>query len=354
MTGPRVPGIAPRRVETSFGSIRSDAVLALDLGGTQIRAAAVLSDGSLVHRVNAPTPSAAGPAAVVDACIRSLEQVRDGFESERSHRAPRPIGIGISAPGPVDPFRGVVVDPPNLGSDFRDVPLAERIGAALGLPAWLDRDTQVAAMGEGRFGAARDCRDYLYVTVSTGIGGAIVSDGHLLRGPDGGAGELGHLVIDRTGPRCGCGATGHLEAIASGVAIARAARGAAERGESAVLADLVRREGARFGAREVALAEQAGDPVAGSVLDDARDAFAAACITLVDVFNPALIVVGGSLAQGQGERWLAPARSAVERYGFRLAKQRVRIVPSQLGDDVGLVGGLVLVESQRADGALLP
>jgi glucokinase len=323
-----------------------DAVLALDLGATQIRAAAVTADGAVHARRHAETPTWVGPEAVVAACILSLEEVRADFQASDADTAGRLLGIGIAAPGPVDPFRGVIVDPPNMGPQFRDVPLAERISASLGLPAVLDRDTQVAAMGEAAHGAARGCRDFLYLTVSTGIGGGIVSDSRLIRGPDGAAGEVGHVLIDRAGPRCGCGARGHLEAIASGVAIARAGRAAAERGESPLLAGFISERGTAFGARDVAAAEDAGDPAAAAIMADARDAFAQACISLVDTFNPERIVVGGSLARGQGERLLGPAREAVARDAFRLARDRVTIVPAELGDDVGLVGGYELVRSR--------
>ncbi len=324
----------------------ADVVLALDLGATQIRAAAVTADGAVHERRRAPTPSWDGPEAVVMACIQALESVRSAYLAPEPDAADRLVGVGISAPGPVDPFRGVIVDPPNLGPEFIDVPLAERVEAALGLPTVLDRDTQVAAVGEAAHGAARGSTNFLYITVSSGIGGAIVSDGHLLRGPDGAAGELGHLLIDRAGPLCGCGARGHLEAIASGVGIARAARAAAIRGESARLADLLAEHGIAFGARHVAAAEEAGDAVAAAIMADARDAFAQGCVSLVDIFNPERIVVGGSLARGQGDRWLDPARDAVLRDAFRLAGQRVSIVAAELGDDVGLVGGYELVRSR--------
>lgn len=319
--------------------------LALDLGGTQIRAAAVGADGSVRHRVHSPTPVGRGPEAIVSACTDRLSEVRNA--AVRESDAPI-IGVGISAPGPVDPFRGIVVDPPNLGRAFRDIPLAERMEQALGFPAFLDRDTQVAAMGEGTFGAAQGCTDYIYVTVSTGIGGAIVSDGRLLRGPDGTAGEIGHLLVDRTGPPCGCGARGHLEAIASGIAIARSARAAAERGESPALAEVITAAGPRFGAREVVAAAQDGDAVATAIIADACDAFALSCVTLVDLFDPKLLVVGGSLAWGLGDRLLAPARDAVARLAFRLPARRVHIVPTMLGDDVGLVGASVLVREGLA------
>jgi glucokinase len=269
--------------------------------------------------------------------------------------SPSLVGIGIAAPGPVDPVRGQVIDPPNLGRSFHDTPLAARAGARLGLPAFLDRDTQVAALGEGGFGAAQGCADYLYLTVSTGIGGAIVSGGRLLRGPDGTAGELGHLLVDPHGPPCCCGAVGHLEAVASGSAIARAARRRIEAGESPALARLALEHGLTFGAREVAEAEISGDPVAASVMSAARAAFAAACVGLVDVFNPSLIVVGGSLAAGQGDRWLDPARAAVAHQAFRVPGRRVRIVPAALGADVGLVGAAMLVaERLPVDGGARP
>jgi glucokinase len=336
----------------------SGVVLALDLGGTQIRVALVGDDGSVSHRSNTRTPVSHGPEAIVAACVVALTEVHEQLVRESGGGGPAGVrGIGISAPGPVDPFLGVIVDPPNLGPAFRDIPLAERASEALGLPAFLDRDTQVAAMAERTFGAARGCDDFVYITVSTGCGGAIVSGGRLLRGPDGTAGEIGHLLVDRAGPPCGCGASGHLEAITSGVAMTRAARAAAEDGGGTALAEVIATTGPSFGAREVVAAAATGDPTAAAIVDDACDAFAQACVTLVDLFNPELIVVGGSLAAGLGDRLLAPARETVAAFAFSMAARRVRIVPATLGDDVGLVGASVLVrdrlsvEADEATGA---
>jgi len=319
-------------------------VLALDLGGTQVRAAVVDAAGRVLVSRRARTPVEEGGDAIVAVCIATLEEVR------RAHGAlagAAPIvAIGISAPGPVDPAAGIVVDPPNLGPGFHGAPIVARVQAALGLPAVLDRDTQVAALAEGAFGAAIGVADYVYVTVSTGIGGAIVSGGRLLRGPDGTAGELGHLLVDRNGPICGCGAPGHLEGIASGSAIARAARAAAADGRSPDLAERIVASGAAFGARDVAAAEAAGDAAAAAIMTDARDAFALACVSIVDVFDPDVVIVGGGVAAGQGDAWLDPARDAVRRLAFRRPAARARIVPAALGDDVGLVGAAVLVRER--------
>ncbi len=259
------------------GSALDAPVLALDLGASRLRAALVGPDGTILSRAEAPSATERGPAAVIASAEQLLTSLGAGVPSDggsdhvmrggvgpggvepgevetgRTTRgdtmrgdapgtgsfalrptsiAPRPIAIGISAIGPVDPRTGLIVDPPNAHPTFRDVPIAEELGRRLGLPAFLDRDTNVALLGELAYGAAQGVADVVYLTVSTGIGGAVLSDGVLLHGPDGTAGELGHLLVDLDGPPCGCGARGHLEAIASGAAIARAAREAVCSGES--------------------------------------------------------------------------------------------------------------------------
>jgi glucokinase len=324
-------------------------VLGLDLGGTQIRAAVVLPDGSTRGRVAHRTPVAEGPESIVaqcvDACRSALATARaEGIETAEGIEA-----VGISAPGPVDPTAGVVVDPPNLGPAFRDVPLAPLVAEAIGVPAFLDRDTVVAALAEWSFGAARGCRHFLYVTVSTGIGGAVVSDGALLRGADGMAGELGHMTVAADGPPCGCGGVGHLEAVASGRAIARdAAAAALDRRSPALAARAATLPDGPAGltARDVADAEANGDAAAHDLMESARRAFASAAVAWVDLFNPERIVVGGSIAEHEADRLLGPAVAAIEREAFRVPARRVRVLPAALGPDVSLVGALPLVTSR--------
>jgi len=301
----------------------------------------VAPDGRIVGRRDGRTPGADGPDAVVAACIAHLRAVRDDLRPEVAARI---AGVGLSAPGPVNPGLGTLVEPPNIGPGFRDVPFAAPIGAALGLPAALERDTHVAALGELSFGAASGCRDFVYLTVSTGFGGAIVVGGQLYGGPDGVAGELGHLPVDMDGPPCACGGRGHIEALCSGSGIARLATEAASAGRSPALA-------ARLGARapgplegrDVAEAADAGDPAAVAIMERARRAFAALIVGLVNALAPERIVVGGSLAVAQGERLLGPAREAVATTAFRIPRDRVQIMPAALGDDVGLVGAVPLL-----------
>lgn len=340
-------------------------VLALDLGGTQIRTAAILPDGRPVGRRSAATPTGSDPEAIYAIAADLLRAARDGLPPEFGGRL---AAIGISSMGPVDPWRGTVVDPPNVPA-FRDAPLADEMARRVGLPAWLDKDTNVAALAEKWLGAARGCDDFLYITVSTGLGGAIVRDGGLLHGPDGSAGELGHVcLMPVDGPRCGCGGRGHLEAIASGSGLARQAEEALATGrlaratawslgwagpEDASLAEPPTRVASpflsgraslgRITGRDVAEGEEAGDEVCRILMTRARRAFAIACVGWVNAFNPERIVVGGTVAANQGDRWFAPAREAIARTAFSAPAARVRIEPARLGADVGLVGARPLV-----------
>ena len=195
-------------------------ILAIDLGGTQIRAAHVSPDLTVSCRRALETRDEEGVEAVVDRICDAARAVRE--DAERAG-LPDPVGIGISSPGPLDPWTGVVVAPPNLAG-WRDIPLVARVEAAVGLPTYLERDTNAAVMGEWRYGAGKGADDVIYVTVSTGIGGGVVIDGRPLIGKDGTAGEIGHITVDIDGPLCGDGQPGHAEAIGSGTAIAREGR----------------------------------------------------------------------------------------------------------------------------------
>ena len=291
---------------------------------------------------------AQGPAAILRACIAALKLARDRVPAETRAAIE---GVGISSPGPVDPWRGVVLQTPNMGSAFVDVPIAEEMSTALGLPAFLERDTNVAALGEMAFGAARGIADFIYLTVSTGVGGAIVSEGRIFHGPDGTAGELGHTPVAMEGI-CGCGAVGHLEAFIGGAAMARAARQLISGGATGYLAACAAREGLdAIEARDIAEGEDAGDAICHTLMERGRRAFAVACVGFVDGLNPSRIVVGGSISDAQGERLLGPARAEVAATAFRTPRSRVQIVHAELGADVGLAGCHPLVIARLGDRA---
>ncbi len=306
----------------------------------------MLPDGSRTSRVEIETPSDAGPAAVIRGCLDMIGAARAGASSEVAATL---AGIGISSPGPLDPWAGVVQEPPNLGPAFRDVALAPAMAEAHGLPAFLDRDTNVAALGEHAFGAARDTDDFIYLTVSTGVGGAIFTAGRIFHGPDGIAGELGHVQVALDGPRCGCGGEAHVEAFAGGASLAREAQALARTGSSPYLVAKAAETGLdELSARDVGEGAQAGDPACVELMDRARRAVAAGCVSYVHAFNPHRIVIGGAIAEAEGDRLLDPIRAAIARDTFEVFARRVTVVPAGLGGDVSLAGAHPLVLGRLA------
>ncbi|HET8567497.1 MAG TPA: ROK family protein [Candidatus Limnocylindria bacterium] len=302
------------------------AYLGLDLGGTQIRSL-VAEAGErprVLARDTRPTPRT-GPDDVVAQIAASARRSM----SDAGLTTSDVIAGCCSAPGPLDHRTGIVHQAPNLVG-MVEFPLADRLSRALdGTRVYVDHDTKVAAIGEGLVGAAIGVHDFVYVTVSTGIGGAVVNAGRLLRGVGGTAGEIGHWPVALEGPRCGCGSYGCVESFASGGDLA-----------------------AQFGtpsAEAVFAAAERGDRRAVTLVERAAAALEALGIGLVNVFNPSLIVVGGSVAQHQPEHVLGSMRRGIATRAFRVPAQQVHIVPPALGADVSLVGA-VLAARERAAG----
>ena len=320
-------------------------ILAIDLGGTQIRAAHLAPDLTVSVRRAVPTQGDDGPDTVIDRMCDLSAQVLD---DARRAGLPAPAGIGISSPGPLDPWRGIVVLPPNLPG-WVDVPLVERFERALTLPTFLERDTNVALMAEWRYGAARGAEHAIYITISTGIGGGIVANGRPLQGPDNTAGEIGHTTVELDGPLCGDGMPGHVEAIGSGTAIARDGRSLLERGEAPILAQLAA-SGRRVDAALVGAAADAGDAACRAIYDRAYVAIGALCASLVMSLNPEVIVIGGSIAEHRPEL-LEVARREIDRRAFPGPARRVRLVPPRFTDDVSLIGSLPIVAERMGDPA---
>jgi glucokinase len=231
------------------------------------------------------------------------------------------------------------VEPANLGPRFPGTDLAGPIGAALGLPVFLEHDTKVAILGERAFGAGSGIDDLMYLTISTGFGAAALSGGHLLTGPDDTALELGHVPISLDGPRCTCGGMGHLEAHASGWALAAAGVAAATSGASPWLANWqAAHAGETISAKTVAEAAAAGDTAADEILERALLAVGRAVAGYVNTFNPVRIIIGGSLAEAHWDRLAKRISHEIGENAFKVPGRRVSIKPAQLGGDVSLAG----------------
>lgn len=304
----------------------------IDLGGTKILTAVATDDGAWLAYDRRPTEADLGRDEVVAHIIASLR-------ASISSAGGTPVkAIGIGAAGPIDFERGVIVSAPNL-IGWKDVPLGALISMALGCPAVLENDANAAALGEWTYGAGRGARNMVYVTISTGIGGGLILDGRLYRGATGGAGELGHTLIDEHGPRCGCGARGCVEAMASGPAIATMAEELVRNGGSSVLS-----EAAAHGAltsEAVARAAAEGDEGAHRVIVRAGHYLGLAMTVWANLFDPDVIVVGGGVSQ-IGATLLDPAVKVLRSRAIGTVAKHVRIVPGELGDKAVCAGVLAL------------
>jgi len=280
----------------------------IDLGGTQVRVALARSDGQLIASFKTQTPLLGSPQRVVDWAATEIERHR-GREKLRS--------IAIGAPGPIDVERGVLVNPPNLPG-WRNVPLAAMLRNATGAPAFVANDADMAGLGEFHRGAGRGTRNMIYITWSTGVGGGLIIDKKLHRGSHGTAGEVGHMIIDPDGPLDQCGQHGCLEVFCGGANLAR------ETGHPAA---------------ELFAAAMRGDKHAGLVVSRAARYMGMALISLTNVVDPEMIVMGGGVTRSWGlvqPMLLETLRSSP----FIRPARRPVLRRARLGDRAGQVGAV--------------
>jgi glucokinase len=316
-------------------------IIGLDVGGTKILGVRTDEHGRVLDRVRRPTGAGEGEEAVMD---RIAETIRELTPPEGVD------GIGVGMPGPLDPVAGVIYEPPNLPGWDR-VPFFELLDRRLGekdkdrVPVALVKDTNAAALAEYRFGAGhreregRPVRHLVYLSLGTGVGGGVIVDGKLLIGSGGIAGELGHIIVDLYGPRCPCGNIGCLEAMAPGPALAReAAMMVASRRETS-MAEAVGGDPDKVTAEIVIQAAQQGDPAALELMEREAKLVGAGIISLVHIFNPQLVVLGGGVANAAGELLLKPVRAAAETH-YRAFQGTFDVVLAALGGDSGALGAV--------------
>jgi glucokinase len=332
-------------------------VIGVDLGGTQIRAA-VMRGPRLLSRIGLLTSEHPGQENVIARMIQAVHQAMD----EAAVSLDQITGIGIGAPGPLNGKTGIVFCPPNLPG-WQNTPLRDIFYEHFQCPIYLENDANVAAMGEYMFGAGRGSKDVVYLTISTGIGGGIITNGQLLTGSIGTGAELGHMTIDLHGPRCNCGNIGCLESLASGTAIARRANEQIALGKSGseALVNFALRERIHEASADtpydaqslsttpihvntlmVAQAAASGIPLASEIIKSAAEALGVGLVNIIHIFNPEIIILGGGVTQ-IGEPLLEPARRIVRERAMRVSRESVRIVSAALGSDAGLIGAGSLV-----------
>jgi glucokinase len=311
-------------------------LIGVDVGGTKVAAGLVNAAGEITFQTRTPMVSndaAAGLAAVLSA----IDSVRAGTCS-RSH----PVsGIGICAPGPLDPRTGIVINPPNLPG-WRNFPLAAEISMAYSLPVRVDNDGNAAALAEALWGAGRGYRNVFCATIGTGIGTGIVFDRQIYHGRTGAAAEGGHTTIDYRGPRCGCGKLGCIEILASGPAIARrASEKISHDGRKSAILELAGGRVQSITSEMVGKAYAAGDALAQEILEETAALLTVWLGNIIDLLEPDVMIIGGG-AGAMLRPFFGEVQEHLPRWCVNSHCQEIPLLAAHYGADAGIAGGAAL------------
>jgi len=300
--------------------------IAIDIGGTHIRVAAYEPDSTkpVAHK---RTKSLAHTPGVFDRLVGAIESIWQKGQIS---------AIGIASPGPLDPHTGTILDTPNI-PQWKNFPVAPKLSEYFGVPVYLDNDANLAGLAEWQFGAGKGHSDLVYLTISTGIGGGVISHNNLLQGYHGMGAELGHMIIDTNGPLCGCGHRGHVESFSSGPAIARYVNEQLNAGEKSSL-----RADPNLSAAQIADAARQGDSLAISAFARAGHYLGIAVANYLAIFDPSILIFGGGVSQ-VGDMLFKPFEESLRKHVFHPHYlDNLIITKAALGDDAGLLGALAL------------
>lgn len=305
-----------------------DIVLAGDLGGTNLRLAVVNSAGKLIHRVEAETPRHINALRIIElvGCLAAECRTITGTD---------PKSLVFAIPGPIHAEKGEIFNVPNL-PELKGSDLVNRLAEELDIAVMLENDATAAAMGERWLGASKGFDSSICVTLGTGVGGGIIIDGKPLRGPDGTAGEIGHICLEPLGPKCGCGSNGCLEQFSSATAIVRMAnelKGEYPESKVHCMTD--------FDSVGLFQLGKHGDALCVEVFRRAGVYLGIALAGMINVLNPEAIVIGGGAAEGW-DLFIDAMHSEIRKRAFREPAERARIVRASLGSDAGIVGAAFL------------
>jgi glucokinase-like ROK family protein len=341
---PSTGGRAPRELRFEAGAGR---VLVAQFGATRVGAGIADLSGRVLHSCSEALNIGIGP----DQALARVERLFDQLLGDRANIDPPVWGIGVGVPGPVEFGSGRPVAPPIMPG-WDGYPIRERLADRFAVPAWVDNDVNLMALGELRAGLARGQTNVIYVKIGTGIGAGVISHGQLHRGAQGAAGDVGHVAIRAdVGQVCRCGNQDCLEAHAGGAALVRDAVAAGQDGRSPFFAGRLG-NGGTLTTRDLADAAVAGDAVANSLLTRSGRLVGETLATLVNFFNPSTIVIGGGVA-ATSDVVLASVRQAVYQQSLPLATRNLHIAQSVNNEQIGLVGAAYMVVDELFDAPVL-
>ncbi|MBI3111687.1 MAG: ROK family protein [Ignavibacteriales bacterium] len=314
----------------------SPIVIGVDLGGTSVKAGLVSPSGEILYQNKFPSYAEKNPNEV----IRQIQvSVQDALKHANGAKV---VGVGIGAPGVVDD-QGVVKAPPNF-VDWDEVPLKGELTKLFsGLPVGIENDANAAAIAESKFGAGKEFPNFLFVIWGTGVGGGIILDHKIFRGPTGGAGEIGHISIDHQGPACNCGSRGCVEAyVGQKYLSVRTAERLKANPESKIWR-LVGGDAAKIEPSFISQAAHDGDPIARAILLEAGELLGTALAGVMNVMDLRVSIIGGGLSAA-GDFVITAVQDSIVRHVLKPLRKEIRVLPAQLGNNAGILGaaGLVL------------
>ena len=309
------------------------AFVGVDIGGTKVAAGLVDANGEIISQTRVPMVSTASAEEGLGAVVDGISRVLLSGDAQVS-------GIGICAPGPLDPETGVILNPPNVPC-WRNFPLAEEVRKVYRVPVRVDNDANAAALAEARWGAGGGYQSVFYVTIGTGIGTGIIFDGRIFHGRTGAAGEGGHVSIDYRGPLCNCGKPGCIEVYASGTAIGKRARQRIAAGGNSSMLALAGGNLDAVTGEIVGKAYAAGDPLAKDILTGTADRVALWLSNMIDLLDPHVIVIGGGAA-ALFRPFFDQIRQRIPQLTVNPRANEVPVVSSRYGADSGIAGGAAL------------
>jgi glucokinase len=314
-------------------------IAGIDIGGTKIALALAAPDCRVLSKCSFPTRVADGAHKILERTLNELEKLIEQAGASLT-------AIGVACAGPLDLKRGMTLSPPNLPG-WENFPIVEIISRRFNIPVVFDNDANAAALAEHKFGAGRGFNNFVYMTISTGIGGGIIIDGKLVHGISGNAGEVGHILVMPNGYKCGCGARGCLEAVCSGTGIARRMRMKIFNGkESSVTAKVEDAE--QITAKLIAEAAATGDPVAREIWEETIAYLSLGLSNVIVMLEPEAIILGGGVAL-TGEQLLKPLRELVYSRVKILSASNVQILQAGLKAESGVYGALALAAAAQGE-----
>ena len=304
-------------------------IVAVDIGGTHLRAAAYQQDQfqPLTHK------RVETRASEPDAFSRLVKVIEDIWPQNEKVDA-----IGVSSPGPMDPHSGIIMMTPNI-KEWRDFPITAKLTEHFGIPSYLNNDANLAGLAEWKFGAGRGHHNVLFLTVSTGLGGGVIIDDRLLQGHHGLAAELGHLTVQADGPLCGCGQRGHLESFSSGTGIERFEAEQLKAGRESVL-----HPDKKNSAYMISEAAKQGDALSIEAYSIAGKYLGIGVANFLHTFDPSIVIFGGGVSQSGALLFDSFETSLKERVIHPRYLEGLVIARAELGDDAGLLGARALAE----------